>query len=89
MNYAYPPGEEGEVAVEAASDGKNLEITVSDTGLPFDPTAKPDADTTLSVEDREVGGLGIHLARQMADRIRYERRGDRNILTLTMNIQPS
>ena len=50
---------------------------------------RPDADTTLSVEDREVGGLGIHLARQMADGIRYERRGDRNILTLTMNIQPS
>lgn len=82
MNYAYPEGTKGDITIEALSDGKELTVRITDTGKPFDPTAKPEVDITLSAEDRAIGGLGIHLIRQITDRINYERTGGHNILTL-------
>ena len=82
IDYAYPEGTRGKVSVRAWSDGKTVRFTVSDNGVPFDPTAVPPADTTLAAEDRPVGGLGIHLARTLMDSVRYERADDKNILTL-------
>lgn len=86
MHYAYPPGETGRVHVEATSDGRMVRITVSDEGVAFDPTAVAEVDTTRSAEDRPVGGLGVHLARHLADSIHYERVGEQNVLTLTKMI---
>ena len=68
--------------VEADSNGKCLKIAISDSGMPFDPTEAARADTTLSVEERPVGGLGILLVRELMDSINYERQDGRNILTL-------
>jgi len=82
MNYAYPEGAEGKVQVDARADREVLRILVSDEGVPFDPTAAARADTSLSVEDRPIGGLGILLARGMVDSINYERTEGRNVLTL-------
>ena len=82
MNYAYPQGSKGDVTIEAKSDGKEMTFIITDTGKPFDPTAKPEVDITLSAEDRAIGGLGIHLIRQITDRINYERTDGHNILTL-------
>jgi sigma-B regulation protein RsbU (phosphoserine phosphatase) len=59
-----------------------LKFTIVDSGSPFDPTAQEEADTSLSVEDRPIGGLGIHLVRQLMDSINYERTEGKNILTL-------
>ena len=53
-----------------------------DSGIPFDPTAKAEVDTTLSAEERPIGGLGIHLVRQLMDSINYERIDGKNVLTL-------
>ena len=82
IDYAYPEGTRGKVNVRAWSDGNTMRFTVTDGGVPFDPTAVPPADTTLAAEDRPVGGLGIHLARTLMDTVRYERADDKNILTL-------
>jgi sigma-B regulation protein RsbU (phosphoserine phosphatase) len=82
MNYAYPDGRKGEILVEADTDGKALTFTISDAGAPFDPTAVPDADTTLPAEDRPIGGLGLFLVRNLVDTMHYDRVNDRNILTL-------
>jgi sigma-B regulation protein RsbU (phosphoserine phosphatase) len=82
MNYAYPPGTPGEVVVEAHANDVRLKFIISDSGVPFDPTAKGEVDTTLSVEERGIGGLGIHLVRQIMDSMNYERVDGRNILTL-------
>ena len=82
IDYAYPEGTRGKVSVRAWSDGRTVRFTVSDNGVPFDPTAVPPADTTLAAEDRPVGGLGIHLARTLMDTVRYERADDKNVLTL-------
>jgi anti-sigma regulatory factor (Ser/Thr protein kinase) len=50
--------------------------------MPFDPTSQVEADTSLSVEDRPIGGLGIYLVRQLMDSINYERIDGKNVLTL-------
>ena len=82
MDYAYPAGTVGDVTIEAESDDDQLQFTIIDSGTPFDPTAKEEVDTTLSAEERPIGGLGIHLVRQLVDSINYERIDGKNILTL-------
>ena len=64
-----------------------LKFSIIDSGTPFDPTAKEEVDTTLAAEERSIGGLGIHLVRQLMDSINYERVGGKNILTLRKKIQ--
>ena len=86
MDYAYPEGTEGEVDIEAIADETQLHFTISDSGKPFDPTAKEEVDTTLSAEERPIGGLGIHLIRQLMDNISYERKDGKNILRLSKHI---
>ena len=86
MNYAYPSGISGNITIEAKSNGKEMTFVISDTGKPFDPTARPEVDTTLNVEDRSIGGLGIHLIRQIMDHINYERLNSQNVLTLIKKI---
>ena len=86
MDYAYPAGTKGEVCVEALADGTCLTFIISDSGKPFDPTAKAEVDTTLSAEERPIGGLGIHLVRQLMDSVSYERVDDRNVLKLSKKL---
>jgi sigma-B regulation protein RsbU (phosphoserine phosphatase) len=86
MDYAYPAGTVGDVTIEAESDDNQLQFTIIDSGTPFDPTAKEEVDTTLSAEERPIGGLGIHLVRQLMDSINYERIDEKNILTLRKKI---
>ena len=83
IDYAYPPGIEGEVSVQITSDGKTLQVKITDRGVPFDPTAVRKADTSLSAEDRRIGGLGILLVRSLMDTVNYLREDGQNILTLT------
>ena len=83
MNYAYPPDGYGEVDIEAVVDDEWLTFIVSDSGIPFDPTAQSDVDTTLTAEERQIGGLGIHIVRTIMDRIDYKRVGEKNVLTLS------
>ena len=83
IDYAYLVGQEGEIEVRMMSDGKTLKTVIIDSGVAFDPTAKEMADTTLSAEDRQIGGLGILLVRELMDSVNYERIDKQNILTLT------
>ena len=85
MNYAYPDGKNGFVTIKVMSDGHEIRIVVIDSGIAFDPTSKEKADTTLSVEERPIGGLGIFMIREMMDSINYERVDGRNILTMAKN----
>ena len=86
IDYAYPACTEGEITVRIMSDGQRLHCQIIDSGVPFDPTAKEKADTSLSAEDRQIGGLGILLVRELMDSINYERTDGRNILTLIKRI---
>ncbi len=82
IEYAYPEDTDGSVEIRMLSDGQQLKVLIIDSGVPFDPTAMEKTDTTLAVEDRQIGGLGIHLVRELMDTINYERIGGQNILTL-------
>ncbi len=82
MNYAYPDGELGEVRIRAEANDSRLKFIISDDGKPFDPTAHGLVDINQSAEDREIGGLGIHLMRQIMDSINYERVDGHNVFTL-------
>ena len=86
IDYAYPPGTEGHIEVRMMYDGTTLRFKIIDSGVAFDPTAKEKADTTLSAEDRQIGGLGILLVRELMDSINYERNNGKNILTLIKDI---
>lgn len=83
MNYAYPVGITGNIAVEAHYNQDVVKFVIIDSGKSFDPTKAAAVDTTLSAEDRPIGGLGIFLVRELMDSINYERVGGNNILTLT------
>ena len=89
MLYAYP-GQSGQVLVECGKwkveSGEKLIFTITDSGIPFDPTQKEEVDITLSAEEREIGGLGIHLVRQIMDEVKYERINNQNILTLVKKL---
>ncbi len=82
-SYAYPnPDELGDVTVAVKADGDKAIIRLTDSGIPFDPLKKADPDTTLSAEERGIGGLGIFLTKKQMDNVYYERKNDKNILTM-------
>ena len=86
MDYAYPANVVGKINIRALSDGETLEFVISDSGVAFDPTEALEADTSLSANDRPIGGLGILLVRELMDSINYERIDGRNVLTLKKKI---
>ena len=86
-NYAYAPGKGNAVVrVEVSEDPVIVTITFIDHGVPYDPLAKKDPDVTLAAEDRQIGGLGIFLAKKTMDDLSYEYRDGQNILRLKKNL---
>ena len=88
VRYAYHPGK-GKATVSCSAEGEPLQVILefADSGRPFDPLAAPEADVTLPAGEREIGGLGILLARKSMDQISYAYRDGKNILTLKKNCQ--
>jgi len=81
--YAYTPGTGSvTIGVELFSDPKAVEITFTDSGIPFDPLKKADPDTALSLEEREVGGMGILIVKKSMDAVRYVYADGKNNLTI-------
>ena len=79
-------GEADTVTVEMSLAPKLLTVTVTDNGHEFNPLNAPVPDTTLSLEEREIGGLGIHLVRNMMDAVTYAHHDGFNELTLTLEV---
>ncbi len=87
--YAFSEGGEHEIEITAEQVRNQLTVTISDDGVPFNPLLKDPPDTSLAAKDRGVGGLGIFLVRKMADEILYQRRIDKNVLTLIIHVDRS
>lgn len=87
-HYAYRPDQTGETTVRCCVGGSPLQVTIQflDKGKPFNPLAKKDADTTLSAEDREIGGLGILMVKKSMDAVDYAYEDSKNILTIKKSI---
>lgn len=81
INYAYPD-KEGNIEISyILNDNKSLKIEIVDWGVAFDPLSLPEPDINAPLEDREIGGLGVYLVRNIMDEVNYKREEDRNILT--------
>ena len=80
--YAYPKGTSAEITLTAESDGQEVTFVLSDSGIPFDPTAKEDADLDVNPMDREQGGMGILIVKNIMNEVSYQRLGDMNQLTM-------
>jgi len=74
------------IEVNLHCDRRDLTLEVEDDGVPFNPLDAPIPDITLPIEERRVGGLGIHLVRQFMDTLAYERRGERNYLLMKKSL---
>ena len=86
-SYAYDP-QIGIAVVQVTVHEAPLsvEITFIDNGKQYDPLAKEDPDTTLSVKERKKGGLGIFMVKKSMDNVTYEYKDGKNILTITKKL---
>ena len=88
-HYAYAPGA-GSATVRFAMEdsagnplcGGTAVMTFIDSGVPYDPLARPDPDVTLSTKDRPIGGLGIYMVKKSMDSVAYEYKDGQNIFTM-------
>ena len=80
--YAYPQDEEHELELTVYKRDNRLIFKLVDSGKEFDPTLQPEADVTLSLEERPIGGLGIFLIRRIMQAVDYQRIDGKNILTM-------
>ena len=84
--YAYPKGTPEEIELAAESDGKELTFVISDSGIEFDPTAKEDADPDVNPMDRDIGGMGIYIVKNIMNKVTYQRLEGKNLLTMQKKI---
>ena len=89
VKYGYDDANEHHIEVELALANGRLMISITDDGHFFNPLDHPEPDTSLPIEERPIGGLGIHLLRKMADHIEYERTFERNRLRIHKTITAS
>lgn len=89
ISYAHDDGDEHWIDLRFVSTPDEVRVEIEDDGRPFDPLTHPRVDTTAPLESRSVGGLGIHMIRQLMETVSYRREKDRNILTLTKRIPRS
>jgi len=84
----YSKGGTPDVAIDVSSAGRKMTVTLTEEGSePFDITAVPPADVSLALEDRPIGGLGIHLVKTLVDSLQYRSDGERNTITVVKNLE--
>jgi anti-sigma regulatory factor (Ser/Thr protein kinase) len=88
VKYAFTDGQEHQIPVRLAREGNVVTIRVDDDGRPFNPLEAPPPNLDLPIEERPIGGLGIHIVKSTCDGIEYRREGGRNILTMTKTVTP-
>ncbi|MDC0325638.1 SpoIIE family protein phosphatase [bacterium] len=87
ISYGFKDEGPHEIDITAELLGQRLTITISDGGIPFNPFFRIDPDTKSSLEEREIGGLGIHLVKKVMDDVSYKRRVDKNVVTLIKHLK--
>jgi anti-sigma regulatory factor (Ser/Thr protein kinase) len=86
ISYGFSDDDEHVIKVTVTPQNETLCLCIEDDGVPFNPVEAQEPDLECSVEDCKIGGLGIHLIRNLMDEICYERCGEKNVLTLKKNI---
>jgi phosphoserine phosphatase RsbU/P len=86
VSYAYADGQEHSIVTRFSLNQGKLTIEVEDDGKPFNPLSAPEPDTEQLLEERPIGGLGIHLVRKLLDELEYQRQNNRNILIMRLKV---
>src|SRR5262245_49078490 len=89
ISYGYTDNREHEVKVRLSAQLGEVSVEIEDDGQPFNPLEAPEPDITKPLEERKIGGLGIHLVRNVMDGLEYKRQGERNLLTIKKNTRQS
>jgi sigma-B regulation protein RsbU (phosphoserine phosphatase) len=89
ISYAFDDAAEHGIEVRVRLEQRRLVIEILDDGRPFNPFSQETPDTTLPLESRRIGGLGIHLVQNVMDDVSYERRIDKNLVKLVKKVAPS
>ena len=87
ISYGFNDEQRHFIDISLELTANSLIVSIADDGVPFNPLAETAPDTTLSIEDRQIGGLGIHVVINMVDDISYQRTAGKNVLTLTKSFQ--
>ncbi len=87
ISYAYQGEVEKEIEVNFELSGRRLVTTIKDSGVPFNPFSRETPDVSESIEEREIGGLGIHMVRSLMDEFSYHRQINKNVITLVKLIE--
>ncbi len=85
--YAYPQGTEAEIELVAESDGKEVTFVLSDSGKEFDPTMKEAVNTDINPAERDIGGMGIFIVKNIMNKVTYQRLKGKNLLTMKKDIK--
>lgn len=86
INYGYDDGRRHEITLDLAIEDGELVAELSDDGRPFDPLQAPPPDLDSPIEERRIGGLGVHLVKTMMDEVTYAYRDGRNHIRLHKRI---
>ena len=85
ISYAFDDAKEHEIAVEINVGDEDVTIKIVDDGAPFNPFSSPEPDLSLGVEERAIGGLGVHIVKNIMDDYSYDRHDGKNVVTLVKN----
>lgn len=89
MSYAYTDAEVHQLVLRLEVRHGEFVMEIADDGKPFNPLDRPAADTSVPLEHRSIGGLGIHLLRNVMDDVQYQRTGNQNVLRLKKRLPGS
>ncbi len=87
ISYGFEDKNEHTVRITISLLNDELVVSIEDDGVPFNPTKVETPDLECTIEECRIGGLGIHLAKNLMDEVCYQRCKDKNILTLRKNIK--
>ena len=87
ISYGYKTNEVRWIKVALCIDERKLTLRTEDDGKGFDPTKAPDADIDQPLEKRVLGGLGIHIVKNIVDEVEYKRVGNKNVFVMKKNIK--
>jgi len=88
INYGYEDKRTAEILVRLEIQAGALLVEVFDNGCPFNPLDRPEVDTTIPLDEKQIGGLGVHLMRRFMDELDYRREDGRNVFRMRKKLSP-